>query len=157
MPQPAKAGWTFKRKVGWAATRVLPIPEPKVLSGEGSLSQLAEVLLQLGVSKPLLVTDALLVRLGCAKLCTDGLDAAGIRYTVFDQVQPNPSRQEVLDGTKLFKESGCDSLISLGGGSPMDSQLFGGTNYFSLFFGGCPTKNGLPQKGFPYFPGSLNH
>mmetsp|Transcript_72304 Transcript_72304/g.172672 ORF Transcript_72304/g.172672 Transcript_72304/m.172672 type:complete len:478 (-) Transcript_72304:191-1624(-) len=120
MPQPAKAGWTFKRKVGWAATRVLPIPEPKVLSGEGSLSQLAEVLLQLGVSKPLLVTDALLVRLGCAKLCTDGLDAAGIRYTVFDQVQPNPSRQEVLDGTKLFKESGCDSLISLGGGSPMD-------------------------------------
>ncbi|CAJ1435446.1 unnamed protein product, partial [Effrenium voratum] len=85
MPQPAKAGWTFKRKVGWAATRVLPIPEPKVLSGEGSLSQLAEVLLQLGVSKPLLVTDALLVRLGCAKLCTDGLDAAGIRYTVFDQ------------------------------------------------------------------------
>ena len=31
-------------------------------------------------------------------------------------------------------------------------QLFSGTNYFSRFFGGCPTKNGLPQKGIPFIP-----
>ena len=37
------------------------------------------------------------------------------------------------------------------------SQLFSGTLFFSLFLGGCPTKNGLPQKGFPFFPGSLNN
>ena len=36
------------------------------------------------------------------------------------------------------------------------AQLFSGTNYLS-FFCGCPTKNGLPQKGFPFFPGSLNN
>ena len=35
------------------------------------------------------------------------------------------------------------------------TQLFSGTNYVSLFFGGCPTKNGLPQTGFPFFPGVI--
>ena len=41
--------------------------------------------------------------------------------------------------------------------SKSHSQFFSGTNYFSLLFHGCPTKHGLPQKGFPFFPGSLSN
>lgn len=48
------------------------------------------------------------------------LDLSDIAYTLFDQIRPNPTRDNVMDGAALAKEKGCDFVIALGGGSVMD-------------------------------------
>lgn len=48
------------------------------------------------------------------------LDLAGVRYVLFDEIRPNPTDRNVMDGAKKAKENGCDFVIALGGGSVMD-------------------------------------
>lgn len=48
------------------------------------------------------------------------LDEAGVAYALFDQIRPNPTDINVMDGAKAVKENGCDFVIALGGGSVMD-------------------------------------
>lgn len=48
------------------------------------------------------------------------LDLAGIAYEIFDEIRPNPTDHNVMDGAKKGKETGCDFVIALGGGSVMD-------------------------------------
>ena len=49
------------------------------------------------------------------------LDAEGIEYVIFSDVEPNPTCKNVTDGVAALKEHGCDFIISLGGGSPQDA------------------------------------
>ena len=51
---------------------------------------------------------------------TDSLEAEGIGYTVFSRVTSNPRDHEVMDGAVIFEESGCDAIVAIGGGSPID-------------------------------------
>ena len=48
------------------------------------------------------------------------LDLAGVSYELFDEVRPNPTDHNVMDGAKRARETGCDFVIALGGGSVMD-------------------------------------
>ena len=48
------------------------------------------------------------------------LDLAGVSYTVFDEVRPNPTDVNVMDCARRMKDNGCDFIIALGGGSVMD-------------------------------------
>ena len=50
----------------------------------------------------------------------EGLDAEGIKYTVFDGVQPNPTIYNVEEALKLYHDNNCEAFIAFGGGSPMD-------------------------------------
>lgn len=50
------------------------------------------------------------------------LDTVNIPYTVFDQIRPNPTKDNVMDGAAMGKEEGCDFVIALGGGSVMDAS-----------------------------------
>ncbi|GIC77541.1 iron-containing alcohol dehydrogenase [Moritella sp. F3] len=100
--------------------KLVPIPLPKLIEGEGAITQTAQALAELGGVKPLIVTDAMLVKLGIAKHLTDALDAANIAYSLFDQVTPDPTLPLIANGWKQYKQDGCDSVIALGGGSPMD-------------------------------------
>jgi alcohol dehydrogenase class IV len=100
--------------------KLLPIPLPKLIEGEGTITQTAQALTELGGVKPLIVTDAMLVKLGIAKHLTDALDAANIVYSMFDQVTPDPTLPLIAEGLQQYKQDGCDSVIALGGGSPMD-------------------------------------
>lgn len=100
--------------------KLLPIPLPKLIEGEGTITQTAQALTELGGVKPLIVTDAMLVKLGIAKHLTDALDAANIVYSMFDQVTPDPTLPLIAEGLQQYKQDGCDSIIALGGGSPMD-------------------------------------
>ena len=49
------------------------------------------------------------------------LDAEGIEYVIFSDVEPNPTCKNVTDGVAALEEYGCDFIISLGGGSPQDA------------------------------------
>ena len=48
------------------------------------------------------------------------LDLAGVPYEVFNEIRPNPTDHNVMDGAKKAKETGCDFVVALGGGSVMD-------------------------------------
>lgn len=100
--------------------KLVPIPLPKLIEGEGAINQTAQVLNELGGCKPLIVTDAMLVKLGIAKHLTDALEAANISYVLFDEVTPDPTLPLIANGWQQYKQNDCDSVIALGGGSPMD-------------------------------------
>ncbi|EKO37770.1 MAG: alcohol dehydrogenase, class IV, partial [Solidesulfovibrio magneticus str. Maddingley MBC34] len=90
------------------------------LIGIGASKQIPEKIKALGGSKPLIVTDKGVVKVGICKQITDLLDAAGMKYHVYDETIPNPTDENVHKGVEVYKKEGCDSLITLGGGSSHD-------------------------------------
>ncbi len=89
--------------------------------GVGALKSLPDSLGELGVKKPLIVTDPGVVNAGILDNVIMELREAAIPYTVFDGVVPNPYIETVGNATKLYQDSDCDGLIGLGGGSSMDT------------------------------------
>ena len=83
----------------------------KLLRGRGSLARLPEMLEKLGVSRPLVVGRALVERLPVA---------AG---AVYSDYHPNPDWADCAAAARLYREKECDGLISLGGGSAMDTAM----------------------------------
>ena len=90
------------------------------LIGIGAAKQIPEKIKALGASKPLVVTDKGITQAGIAKKITSPLDAAKMKYVVYDETIPNPTDKNVHDGVEVYKKNKCDSLISLGGGSSHD-------------------------------------
>lgn len=74
-----------------------------------------------GARRVLLVTDQGVVRLGAAAELSGLLAAAGVLVTTFDQVQPDPTDRNVVDGHALLKAEKCELIVALGGGSPIDT------------------------------------
>ncbi|MGE4488137.1 MAG: iron-containing alcohol dehydrogenase [Kiritimatiellales bacterium] len=93
---------------------------PVSMIGPGVLQDVGNEVKSLDGSKVLLVTDAVLNKIGTVKKVTDVLEASGIAYVVFDGVQPNPTCANVNAGLKMLQDNGCDLIVSLGGGSPQD-------------------------------------
>jgi len=71
--------------------------------------------------RPLLVTDKGVRQVGLLDDICASLDAAKTAYTVFDGVQPNPTDLNVAEGLHTYTAEGCDMVIAVGGGSPMDA------------------------------------
>ncbi len=93
---------------------------PLSLIGPGALNDLGEELKELPYKKALFVTDKILVKIGVANKVLEVLKASGIEVVVFDNVQPNPTVENVNEGLKLLKDNSCDLILTLGGGSPQD-------------------------------------
>ncbi|WP_158837210.1 iron-containing alcohol dehydrogenase [Polaribacter sp. L3A8] len=93
---------------------------PLSLIGPGALNDLGEELKSLPYKKALFVTDKMLVKIGVAEKVIEVMEASNIEVVVFDNVQPNPTTQNVNNGLKLLKDQNCDFIITLGGGSPQD-------------------------------------
>jgi len=95
---------------------------PKVnISGAGALACVPDELIGAGFKRPLIVTDKVLTGLGVVKPLLEGLAAKGIKASVYDSVVPNPTVKEVNEGIAAFIANDCDSLIAVGGGSPIDT------------------------------------
>jgi len=101
--------------------RFLSWNKAKLIEGPGSVEKIPEVLHKQKVKKPLLVTGNIITKLGLKKQITDILDGAQFSYVVFTDVEQNPSVNTVNKIQKLYFEQGCDGIIALGGGSPMDA------------------------------------
>lgn len=91
-----------------------------ILLGQGALAEFVNRLKAASHKKTLIVTDAMLVKLGVEKKLTVLLEKAGIAYSVFTDVNPNPIEEDVEKGVAAYKAGNCDSIIGLGGGSPID-------------------------------------
>lgn len=89
----------------------------KMVFGQGVVKEAKENL-SLG-RKALIVTGKSSARLSGA--LDDVLSVLTGEYVIFDRVENNPSVQTVIDGGKLAKEEGCDYVLAIGGGSPLDA------------------------------------
>lgn len=90
------------------------------LVGEGCSKEIPLRLKNIGGGKPLIVTDQGIVKAGILKVITDILDAAKMKYAIFDQTVPNPTDKNVDAAFEMYKKEKCDSIITLGGGSSHD-------------------------------------
>lgn len=98
------------------------VQSPRIIRiGGGVALEVAEVLAQLGLSRPLIVTDTLLAEIGHLARITDVLDAGGIKWGLFDGVMPDPTDACVEAGLAAFGSGDYDCVIGFGGGSPMDA------------------------------------
>ena len=102
------------------AVNFLDWTPPQVLKGAGSIKELPALVKKQGVNNVLVVTDKGLMGLHLLDSLFEGLEAEGIKYSVFDGVQPNPTIYNVEDALKIYKENNCEGFIAFGGGSPMD-------------------------------------
>lgn len=84
----------------------------------GAVKSLPIEMEAIGIRRPLLVTDVGVKSAGIARQVLSHLDPATV--TVFDGTPPNPTEEAVLQGVRAYREGGCDGLIALGGGSPID-------------------------------------
>ncbi len=89
--------------------------------GAGASQQLAAVLGGLGCSRPLIVTDRMMVELGYAARLAEQLEQAGIASRCFADTEPEPTAASIRAGVQMVREGDFDSIVALGGGSPIDS------------------------------------
>jgi len=93
----------------------------KVLFGAGQLKNLH--LEQLPGHKALIVTSngSSTKRYGYLSAVEQELDLADVEHVLFDEIRPNPTSNNVMDGAARARQSGCDFVVALGGGSVMDA------------------------------------
>ncbi len=95
--------------------RVIDTPT-RLIHGPGSLARLVEAVAELGVRRPMLVTDEGVVAAGIVDRVRGALGDA----VLFAEVRPNPDIALVDRAAALYRAEGCDGLVAVGGGSPMD-------------------------------------
>lgn len=94
--------------------------EPELLEGPGAVRKLPSFIKSKGISNVLVVTDKGLTGLHLLDGLYEELGKAGISYTVFDGVQPNPSIENIEAAKDAYIKNNCKGIIAFGGGSPMD-------------------------------------
>ncbi|HWH89231.1 MAG TPA: L-threonine dehydrogenase [Pseudomonas sp.] len=95
------------------------IPAVNIM-GSGCLDEAMLAIRNYGFHKALIVTDSGLARAGMAAMIAEKLAMQDTDSVIFDGARPNPSTANVEAGLALLKESNCDFVLSLGGGSPHD-------------------------------------
>lgn len=103
-------------------TRFIPIPQPTLLVGPGSSARLGQAIAGFGHARILIVTDAIIAKLGLLKPLTDALTAGGAQYVVFDQITPDAPIPLIERGIDFYKQHDCDAIVAFGGGSSMDAS-----------------------------------
>jgi alcohol dehydrogenase class IV len=103
-------------------TRFLPIPQPTLMVGPGSSGRLGQAIAGFGHRRILIVTDAIISKLGLLKDLTDALSAGGAAYAVFDEITPDAPIPLVERGIAFYREHDCDAIVAVGGGSSMDAS-----------------------------------
>ncbi len=113
--------YRFFMRILKIATKILNIRQPELLTGAGSSLQLCDTIAQTGVKKLLLVTDAMLVKIGLLEPMQQRLKALGVQVVVYDGVLPDPTIAQIETGLALLKREGCTAILAVGGGSSMDA------------------------------------
>lgn len=89
--------------------------------GHGAIQEIPELIRSRGFKKAFVVSDPDLVKFGVTAKVTDLLKENGIEYELYSDVKPNPTIENVQHGVEAFKSSGADCMITIGGGSSMDT------------------------------------
>ncbi|HAN44786.1 MAG TPA: alcohol dehydrogenase [Ruminococcaceae bacterium] len=125
----------------------------RILFGRGQLENLHKQ--RLPGKKAIIVTSAgsSVKKFGYLAKLEKQLDLAGVQHILFDKILPNPIKEHVMEGASLAKQSGCDFVIGLGGGSSIDSaksiavMAANEGDYWDYISGG--TGKSMPVKNDP--------
>ena len=109
------------RKLPGRIIKAVPIPEPEVIEGLGCRACVGRKCREAGFGTVLVLTDRTLVGLGFLQAVEKSLDDEGIRYTVYDGITTEPKLEYVEEGRVIALERGAQCIVSLGGGSVMDT------------------------------------
>jgi choline dehydrogenase len=118
----------------------------RMVHGPGSIGRLGQLAAELGIKRPLLVTDRGVVAAGLTDEALRQLDDV----VLFDGVRPNPDIELVDEASALYREHGCDGLLALGGGSSMDTakgigvEVEHGGSILEYEYGGTPITKRVP-------------
>jgi hydroxyacid-oxoacid transhydrogenase len=120
--------------------------------GAGVTREVGADLADLGAKNVLVMTDANVSRLPVTKRVVESLDAARLRYTLFDRVRVEPTDESFLDAIGCAREAGCDAFVAVGGGSTIDTAK--AANLYSTYppadfldYVNPPIGKGLPVPG----------
>ncbi|GMG81141.1 iron-containing alcohol dehydrogenase [Paralimibaculum aggregatum] len=94
---------------------------PHVLAGSGRTAEIGGLLAARGVSRALLVTDAGVLGAGLCAAALEGLAAAGVAVETWSDVEADPPEAKVLAAVEAGRAAGVEAVVSIGGGSPMDT------------------------------------
>ena len=89
--------------------------------GHGAIENIVPELTARGYKKAFVCSDPDLVKFGVTKKVTDLLEAAGFAYALYSEIKPNPTIKNVQDGVAAFQAAEADCIVTIGGGSSMDT------------------------------------
>jgi alcohol dehydrogenase len=115
-----KAYYRIYQFVMGVGMNFLPWIEPEIIAGTDSINKLPLVIRNKDITSVLVVTDPGLMGLRLLDSLFEALGSAGIKYSLYDQVQPNPTIENIEAAFKIYKANNCQAIIAFGGGSPMD-------------------------------------
>jgi alcohol dehydrogenase len=124
-------------------------PRTRVVFGPGTLNRLGELTAELG-SRVLLVTDPGLRKAGHEARALHALKSAGLAITIFDDVHPNPTTDDVDRGLTLAQNQQINVIVGLGGGSSMDCAK--GINFLLTNGGRMEDYWGVGKAARPMLP-----
>ncbi len=93
---------------------------PEFIVGVGARKLAPRYMRNFGATKALIVTDPGVIKAGWTGDVVNGLIADNLDHVIFDRIKPNPRNTEVMEGAQVYWDNGCDVIIAVGGGSPMD-------------------------------------
>ena len=89
--------------------------------GAGAIKEIPGEIERRGFKKVFVCSDPDLVKFGVVSKVTDLLDAANIAWSLYSEIKPNPTIKNVQDGVEAFKAAEADCIVTIGGGSAMDT------------------------------------
>jgi len=104
-----------------AVTYLLSIPKPTIFMSKGASIRLCESVAQFGLQKLLIVTDQALYDMGLLDEILAQLDSQNMTYSLFSDVEPDPTFDVVESGLRRYRKDNCDSIMAIGGGSSIDA------------------------------------
>ncbi|HSX69657.1 alcohol dehydrogenase-like regulatory protein ErcA [Pseudomonas subflava] len=93
---------------------------PEIIFGAGCRHNVGNVAANFGASKVLLVSDPGVQAAGWVADVEASLQAQGLAWSLYTEVSPNPRMEEVMTGAERYRSEGCNVIVAVGGGSPMD-------------------------------------
>ncbi len=125
-------------------------PRTRVVFGSGTVRRLGELVREFDGKKVLLVTDPGIEQAGHTGRCMDALASAGLITTLFDEVTPNPTTEDVDRGLQVARAANIDFLVAVGGGSAMDCAK--GINFLYTNGGRIQDYWGIGKAAKPMLP-----
>ncbi len=130
--------------------------------GKGAVKEIPAIAKAKGFKHIFVCSDPDLIKFGVTAKVTDLLEEAQIPYTIYSGIKPNPTIENVKDGVEAFKACGADSIVTIGGGSSMDTAKAIGVIITNPEFadvrsleGVAPTKNhAVPTIAVPTTAGT---
>ena len=119
--------YRFRKRIHKLPGKVIhaiPLPEPEVTESHGARSKIGDICREQGYKQVLLVTDRMLTSLGYEKAIIASLEAAQVGYTLFNDIDSEPTIAIIEAGRQRALECGADCIVALGGGSVMDHSIW---------------------------------